>query len=271
MKLQNAYDTISDPEKRRAYDKKWTGIRDSIRAKQDSDRRQAGTAETEKGRITKEATEKQKEDDAHKERLRRLEIFKSRYNSDIFEVNRVINKLKADLKRLQDYDNEDLKKQKEQNSWWAYLASPIYSKMNETDEQKQARETERLHRVASRTIKRSELLEKETKLQRLQDALKNVNNEIAGEKKKAEDEARAEAQAQARKENMRMEHEAKKFCCFFHPAPESDLVENRPNAPSKAESRDRTRAQNRQTRLAGIVDDDDKKCGVGDYQKDWKN
>ena len=205
MKLQNAYDTISDPEKRRAYDTRWPGIRDSQQARQESERRQAEAAETERKRATEESVKKQREDNARQERLRPLEQFKSRYDSDIFELSRVVRRLSADLKRLQDQDDEDLRKEKERNSWWAYLASPIYGKVNETDEQKQAREAERLHRVASKSIKVSELNKKNAKLQALQDALQTVNSKIAAEKTKAQDEARA----QAREWRFKMEQEAR--------------------------------------------------------------
>ena len=205
MKLQNAYDTISDPEKRRAYDVRWTGIRDNLRAQHETDKRQAEAAETKKKRATEERAKKQKEDDERQERLRSLELSKSRYDNDIFELSRVVRKLTADLKRLQDQDDEDLRKERERNGWWAYLVSPIYGKLNETDEQKLARETERLHRLASRSIKGSELREKEAKLRRLQDALQDVNSKIAAEKKKAED----EAWAQTREKKLRMEQEAR--------------------------------------------------------------
>ena len=205
MKLQNAYEIISNPEKRRAYDTQWADIRDRLRAQQESDRRQAEAAETEKTRATEESAKRQKENSARQERLRLLEVFKSRYDSDIFEVSRVIRKLIVDLKRLQDQDDEDLRKERERNSWWAYLASPIYGKVNETQEQKQARETKRLHRIASKSIKGSELRENEAKLQRLQDALQNVNSKIAVEKKKGED----EAWIQMMEKKLRMEQEAR--------------------------------------------------------------
>lgn len=205
MKLQNAYDTIRDPEKRRAYDARWACIRDGIRAQQDSDRRQAEAAEAEKARTTRERAKIQKEYEARQERLRSLETLKSVYDNDIFEVKRVIRNLLAELKRLQDHDDAYLRKRKEQNSWWVYLSSPIFGKAKETDEQKQVLETERLHRLASKTIKRSELLEKQAKLRRLQDTLLDVNNKIDGEKEKADDEART----QAREKMVRMEQEAR--------------------------------------------------------------
>ncbi len=205
IELQNAYDTIRDPDKRRAYDIRWMGIRDHLQAQRESDKCQAEAAETARKRATEGRAKKQKEDDARQERLRSLEMFKSRYDSDIFELNRVVRKLTADFKRLQDQDDEDLRKERKRNSWWTYLSSPIYGKVNETDEQKQKRETERLHRLASKSIKRSELQGKEAKLQTLQDALQNVNSKIAAEKKKAED----EALAQARERRRKMDQEAR--------------------------------------------------------------
>ncbi len=204
LKLQNAYDTISDPEKRRVYDVRWASIRDSLRAQQESERRQAEAAETERKRATEERAKNQREEAARQERLRPLELLKFKYDSDIFEINRVVRKLNRDLKRLQDQDDGDLRKERERNSWWAYLASPIYGKLKDTDEQKQKRETERLHRHASKSIKVSELHTKEAKLQGLQDALKGVNSQIAAEKMRAEDEVRA----QARERVLRMQQEA---------------------------------------------------------------
>jgi hypothetical protein len=205
MKLQNAYATVSDPDKRRVYDVRWVGIREKLRAQKESDRRQAEAAETEKKRAAEESAKRQKEDDARQEHIRLLRISKSRYDNDIFETRRIVRRLAAELKRLQDQDDEDSRKEKERNGWWAYLASPIYGRVNETDEQKQARESERLHRIASRRIKGSELREKEAKLQRQQDALQDVNSKIAAEKKRVED----EASAQTRENKLRMEQEAR--------------------------------------------------------------
>ena len=208
MKLQNAYETIGDPTKRREYDLRWSGIRDSLRAKQESDWRQAEAAQAEKKRATEARAKEQEKDIARQERLRRLEQFRWKYDDEIFELSRAIRKLVADLKRLQDQDVEDSRKEKERNGWWAYLASPILGKVKETDEQKQAREKTRLHRLASKSIKGSELKEKETRLQRLQDALQNVNDKIAAEKKKAEDEKR-KVEDEARARRVRLEQEAR--------------------------------------------------------------
>lgn len=185
---------------------KWAGIRDKLQAQHESDRRQAEAAEKEKRRVAEERAKKQKEDDTRQERLRTFALAKSRYDNEIFELGRVVRKLTADLKRLQDQDDEDMRKEKERNGWFAYLTRPLYGQNDETDEQKQERETKRFHRLASKTIKGSELHEKEAKIHTLQTALQNVNSNIAAEKKKAEDE-RKRLDDEARARRMRMEQE----------------------------------------------------------------
>ena len=120
----------------------------------------------------------------------------------------MVRKLVADLKRLQDQDDEDLKKEKERNSWWTYMTSSIYRQPKETENEKQEREIKRLQRLASRSIRENEFTQRKAKLQSLQDALQDVKSKIAAEKKKEEDEARAEAAK--RQEHLRKEQEEKR-------------------------------------------------------------
>lgn len=134
-----------------------------------------------------------------------MELLRRRYNDNIFELAQAVRKLTADLARLQDKDDEYSRKDREQKSWWTYLALPIYGKPKETQDQKMDRETERIQRLAIRRIKESELKEKETKLNRLHDELRDVNDKIAAENKKAKE----ESQTQEREERLRKEQEAR--------------------------------------------------------------
>ena len=208
-KLQNAYDTISDATKRREYDLRWPGIRDGLRARQESEKRQAEAERAEEKRAAEARAKRQQEDTARAERLRNLEQNRCKYDNDIFELSRVIRKLAADLKRLKEQDDEDARKEKERNGWWAYLKSPIYGQAKETDEQKQERENKRLQRNAAKRIKGSDLAEKEARLKTLQEALRGVDRRIAIEKEKVADEKRRLEEEEKRARKLKMEQEAR--------------------------------------------------------------
>ena len=207
-KLQTAYETLRDPTQRRAYDIRWPGIRQDERARQESERRQAEAVQAEQKRAAETRARRQEVDNARQGRIRNLEAARRRHDDAIFELSRPIRKLVADLKCLKDQEDEYVRQEKQKNSWWTYLASPIYGKLEETEAQKQERETNCLNRGASKRIKGSELAEKEARLQRLQEELRDVNGKIAAEKRTAEDEkSRVEEEARARK--LRTEQEAR--------------------------------------------------------------
>lgn len=217
-KLQNAYETISDPVKRQAYDLRWQGIRASARARQESEKRQATAAQAwawEK-RAAELRAKKQQEEHAREERLRNLETNRWETENEIIEQFCGIRKLAADLRRLEDQDDEDLRqeqglnKEKGRNGWWAYLASPVPGRVKETEEQKQERRTQRLHRLACRSIKESELAEKWAGLQKMQMSLLDVNSKIAAEKMEVV-EGRKKAEEEARARRLRMEKEAREI------------------------------------------------------------
>jgi len=199
---------MKDPEKRRAYDIQWASIKRTQAAQKEAKRRQDEFAEAERKKAAEEGARNQKEKDARQERLRHLERLKSKYNGDIFELSRIVRKLVADLKRLQDQDDEELRKERERKSWWTYVTSPFYASPKETEEEKQTREVERLQRLASKRIKEQDLAEKESKIKRWRDALEDANNKIAAEKAKEEEEARS--RAAKIQEQLRREQEARR-------------------------------------------------------------
>lgn len=204
VQLQNAYETIKDAEKRRLYDLKWPSIREKLQAQHESEKHKAEAEEREQRRASQQKANEKRVDEARQERVRHLEVLKRRYNDDIFEVTRALRKLMADLTRLQNKDDEDSREYRERNGWLAYLTSPIYGKQRETEDEKTAREIEHIQRLATKRIKESELKEKETKLNSLQDALRDTNNKLAVENKKAEE----ALQMQAREERQRKSQEA---------------------------------------------------------------
>ena len=203
LKLLEAYETLSDPSTRYRYDRLWPGIKNRRNAQREARKGQEQAAEAPPKRAAEEALHRQRQQKASQDRLQILEQSRSQRDSSIFEINREIRRLRAELKRLQDKDDEERKKQREKSSWWAYLTSPIYGKTAETDKEKLQREAERLQRLASTSIKTNELKCKEATLKALETDLKIINLRIATEKKRYEEEARA--QESIRKEQLRQE------------------------------------------------------------------
>jgi hypothetical protein len=193
---------------RRAYDDQYVPIKNSQRTREEAEKRQAEAAERERKRAAEEKVSRQKEESVRKQRLQSLEALRAEYERDRFELNRVIRRLQAELKRLQELDDEETRKEREENSWWAYVTSPIYGKAEEPEEQKRKREVERLHRLHSKDIKEGELSQMETKLESIKDSWLDVHGRIEAEKEKEEDEARA--QAAQRQEQLRKEEEARR-------------------------------------------------------------
>ena len=179
--------------KRQAYDLRWSGIRETLRAEQES-AKQAAEAKA----------KAQKEESARQGRLRDLAQAKSRLDSDIFELSREIRRLNADLQRIQDEDEEDSREEKQRNSWWTYFTQ---GKVHETEEQIQKRDTTRLNRRHSKTIKESKLSEEKGRFQRLQSALQNTECKITIERQRVEERKRKEEE-EARARKARMEQEA---------------------------------------------------------------
>ncbi|KAI9731879.1 MAG: hypothetical protein M1834_004330 [Cirrosporium novae-zelandiae] len=159
QRLAIAYDTIRDPEKQRAYDLKWTVINNNRRTQQEPEECRAEASKA------KRKTEAEEEMNKRQERLRCLSQFKSICDNEAFEVRRTVDKPTAELKRLQDQDDEELKME---NSWRTYFAS-LLGEVKETKEQKQRRQTARLERRAIRSIKETQLAHEKTDLQRFED------------------------------------------------------------------------------------------------------
>lgn len=150
--------------------------------------RQAEAAEAETRREAEARAKNKEEDEARRSRgaearakdlenagrqkvLQSWRVSKARYDKDISDLHQHTTLLEKDLNQLEDQDNEDSRIEKEQNSYRTYLSSYFYPKAKETEEQKQARENERIQRRTSRRSKEILLMTTKGKLQRQRDVL----------------------------------------------------------------------------------------------------
>ncbi len=207
-KLANAYEVMKDPEKRREYDVTWSATWPARSTKQETEQRQAQAAEPKRDKTTEGNTTKEKEADRRRERLRDLNVTKSRYDKHVFDVEQIVKKLAADLQHLQDQDDEELRRKQEKNGWFASITSLFGGKAKETEKTEQERETQRLQRLASKRIKQHQWNQDDMKLQKLKKELQAVKDQITAETKREVQEARLEAMK--RQEQLRQEQEAKR-------------------------------------------------------------
>ena len=117
--------------------------------------------------------------------------------------------MEASVRQSQELDAEDDKREKAKNSWWTYLATPIYGKVaEETEQEKSSRQMERLQRGASRRIKESEVVKQEKEVEGLLNKIDNLKSWIEAEKKRAaEEDAAMERVRRVRMQNEERERQ----------------------------------------------------------------
>ncbi|KAL8939634.1 MAG: hypothetical protein Q9211_002653 [Gyalolechia sp. 1 TL-2023] len=206
--LVAAWETIKDPVRRREYDQKWVHIRQCKSTREQVEKQRAGSFRTEP-RDPAEETTQRKEQAILLERLRNLEGHRVSYQNQIYELERGIEKLATDLNRLRDKDDWELRKEREGDSWWTYITSPILGKLpKETEEQKQQQAIDRIQRLNVKRIKENDLGRQAASVQSLKEKLQDVNGKISAIEQKVEEMARA--REANRQEQSRKEQEAKR-------------------------------------------------------------
>jgi hypothetical protein len=196
-KLGQAYETIKDPIKRRNYDLVWAQLNVTSRKSYEVPESKSNSTENTTQEETKKTStptqdENEKEQERRRQCLRQWESQKTVYEGYVFEANRKVRKVNAELKRLQELDEEDEKKDVERSGWWKFLSSPLHGRTQESDVESAARLFERLQRCSSRRIKSLELEREEASLQAWKNKLQALNDKITAEKKEQEEENQQE-------------------------------------------------------------------------------
>ena len=226
-----AYETLSDPARRKAYDKQWVHIRtrQSLQKSEETpgatgaanqEKRETEAAEAK--RETREAEDKlkeqtsqaeevmreQKENEALQKRIEKMEEHRPAFEGLIPKVTRTSWLLGEELRQLRKQDYEESKKDKKMTSWWAHMNAFINGMSGETEEEHQQRENKRLQRLASLRATEDKLSRTKVNLRDLTNALLDVKCELEEEKTKIQERERAKAAKQ--EEGPRKEKEATK-------------------------------------------------------------
>ena len=208
QKLSSAHDTLSDPVLREAYDLERAHNKYCKSTSREATTHQAEATEKEWKRAVEETTNRERKYRASQGELRTLKRLRSIYEFDILDAKREIQNLRSDLKRIQDQEGKAMRRERARRSWWTYLSAPLYGKVDETEEQKQQRDIERLQRLSCRTIKVAQLTEKQRWLRTLNNALENLDIETEAAKSKTSQDEEACSKAARRQGQLRHEQQA---------------------------------------------------------------
>ena len=127
-----------------------------IQEHQEEERRQAEmqheAAEAQRRQANEAKARAPKKEQTRQKHITTLQIAKSKYEDEIHKLAITMGELEADLEHIRHQDYEETQREKNRNSWPVYMASFVYGKAHETDDQKQTRQVERQERFRASHI-----------------------------------------------------------------------------------------------------------------------
>ncbi|EFR02051.1 hypothetical protein MGYG_05054 [Nannizzia gypsea CBS 118893] len=175
-KLVNAYETLKDKDKRRAYDLTYSRVKSTPKGYPTSTGQTSysasSTANPRQDDIAEEAAKISAIHAAKAQRAAKWSKTQKAYEDAIFELQREIRKLQNAIKILEEVDKAEDAEERAAKSWSAWFLSPIYKKRVETEEEKESKARERVQRLHNKTFKTMDLKKKDSKLKNYQSLLK---------------------------------------------------------------------------------------------------
>ncbi|KAF1844714.1 DnaJ-domain-containing protein [Cucurbitaria berberidis CBS 394.84] len=166
--LGKAYETLKDENKRRAYDIFYPSINRSRPFPQTT-----GTPRSPPSALS-EATQIAAIQKLKQERGVRWLTKKNVLDSSIYEVQRVIRRLEQEIKNLDSIAAAEAATEAKKNSWGTWLLSPIYKKVEDSEEEKARKDRGRQERRIEKDMKERRLALKKAALREEQSLLEKA-------------------------------------------------------------------------------------------------
>lgn len=194
---------MSDPEKRRIYDIRYESIKGSGGGARKTAAPQTNSAA--KGSTTESEKEKQNRAASRNKKLQQLNAKRVFQDGDVFEAKRALNKLQAELNRLQEKIHKSQQEQAARETWWAYFTG----RGSGTEKDKKQRERDWLDNLAAKRIKQAMLDGQKSRVEKFEAALQETRYEITKIEREIRKEAAEveEAWRKAHQERQRREYE----------------------------------------------------------------
>ncbi|KAK4508783.1 hypothetical protein PRZ48_002522 [Zasmidium cellare] len=144
--LQQAYETLSDPSRRRTYDLTYASIRHAQTPGPHS-------APNTKSDPPSEASQINVLQRLKHERNQRWQVRKKTFESTICQLQSIIRRLEHEIKNLDSIAAAEAATEASKNSWATWLLSPLYKKIEESEEEISRKDRARQERRIEKDMK----------------------------------------------------------------------------------------------------------------------
>ncbi|EMD60742.1 hypothetical protein COCSADRAFT_125882 [Bipolaris sorokiniana ND90Pr] len=157
QRLGRAYETLKDETKRRAYNLIYPSIRQSHPPPQRTQTPHPTTASTPQAGTLSEAAQIAVIQKLKQERSERWREKKNTFNSLILDLREHIGKLEQEIKNLDSISAAEAAADARKNSWATWFLSPIYKKVEDSEEEKERKDRKRQERRIEKDMKERRL------------------------------------------------------------------------------------------------------------------
>nr|POE56249.1 chaperone protein dnaj [Quercus suber] len=181
--LGQAYETLSDEDQRREYDRIYPTISRNRPNHQHPQPPRPSPSSAPQADVYGEAAEIAAIEKRKKESAARWDTRRRAIEPWIFELQRVIRRLEKEIEGLASVAAAEAAEQAQKNSWGRWLLSPFYKPVEESEDEKLRKDRHRQERKIDKINKERRLATEQTKLQRESGFLEEArqeNEEVAG-------------------------------------------------------------------------------------------
>lgn len=173
MKLGKAYETLKDESKRKAYDLIYPSIKRTQPYPQTTKPPRAPDSQARGDAAQIASLEKSKQD-----RGKQWSTTKIVYETLILKLQAEIRQLKQEIGNLESIAAAEAVKKARENSWGTWLLSPLYKKVEDSEEEKERKERERQERRIQKDWKERRLDLKTADLKKQETLLKTAKEDL---------------------------------------------------------------------------------------------
>ncbi|KAF1347185.1 hypothetical protein BDV97DRAFT_282355, partial [Delphinella strobiligena] len=176
--LGRAYETLKDEGKRQAYDLIYPSIKRSRPSTQTQQTPRPSPAPRPQAQTPNEAAQIAALQKSKQERQVQWWIKKTTFDSSIFEKQRDVRRVEQEIKNLDSIVAAEKATEAQKNSWGTWCLSPIYKKVEDSEDEKARKDRERQERRIEKDMKERRLVSHKAELTKVESLLRKAREEV---------------------------------------------------------------------------------------------